>query len=578
MKSYAFVFLTIMFALMACTGGGRMEAELSHIDSLTEADQSAAIACIDSITAASGGGVARSVRMRLDLLRAKACNKLLLPLNRDSLLMLDGYFTDHGTPNERMLAKYIIGCSYLDDNDAPRAVECFQKAISCADTLDNKNCDYNTLSRIYAQMSTLHEEQMQPDEATNSGHKAIKYALMSKDTLYAISVNNILADVFFQLNMYDSVMSVCDRSVQMLKKYDNPQMIASALGVKIFMMIRKGEIKQAKPYIDYYEKHSGFYDSKTMSVKEGHDIYYYIKGLSFLYENRLDSAEYLFRKELRTSKNFDNLQAASRGLYLLYKRRGVNDSITKYAEMWNAATDSAYANMSTRHLQQMKAMYDYSRYQLESATAKEDAANARLLNVVVIISSAVVLLAILFGGRTYILRKRRLRLAEIARYERNIDELKKVQREYEILTENREARISSLLEEKSKEIERLQREKAEYEKKNNTVGQTRFHDAQIINVLADHARRSHKCMTVAECAELVKIFSGYTPLSQWQSRLNDSEYHVCLLVRAGFSPADIGILMQQSPSNISNIRKRLYLKMTGKDGSPKDFDKYIKSL
>ena len=207
----------------------------------------------------------------------------------------------------------------------------------------------------------------------------------------------------------------------------------------------------------------------------------------------------------------------------------------------------------------------------------------------VIISSAVVLLAILFGGRTYILRKRRLRLAEVARYERNIDELKKVQREYEILTENREARISSLLEEKSKEIERLQREKAEYEKKNNTVkaeyekknntvGQTRFHDAPIIKVLADHARRSHKCMTVAECAELVKLFSGYTPLSQWQSRLSDSEYHVCLLVRADFSPADIGIFMQQSPSNISNIRKRLYLKMTGMDGSPKDFDKYIKSL
>ena len=89
---------------MACTGGGRMEAELSHIDSLTEADQSAAIARIDSITAASGGGMARSVRMRLALLRANACNKLLLPLNRDSLLMLDGYFTDHGTPNERMLA------------------------------------------------------------------------------------------------------------------------------------------------------------------------------------------------------------------------------------------------------------------------------------------------------------------------------------------------------------------------------------------------------------------------------------------------------------------------------------------
>ena len=564
---------------MACTGGGRMEAELSHIDSLTEADQSAAIARIDSITAASGGGMGRSVRMRLALLRAKACNKLLLPLNRDSLLMLDGYFTDHGTPNERMLAKYIIGCSYLDDNDAPRAVECFQKAISCADTLDSKNCDYNTLSRIYAQLGNLQRKQMLPIEAFEAARYSIKYALAANDSMYAVSVYEQTSLIYHQIGCYDSAMSISIKSAQWYKEHGYYKEAALAYLSPIFIMLEKGESKRAKPYIDFWEKNLGLSNlSKPFAVKKGDELFYYIKGLSYLYENRLDSAEYFFRKELRSTTDFNNRQAASRGLYLLYKRRGVNDSITKYAEMWNAATDSAYANMSTRHLQQMKAMYDYSRYQLESATAKEDAANARLLNVVVIISSAVVLLAILFGGRTYILRKRRLRLAEVARYERNIDELKKVQREYEILTENREARISSLLEEKSKEIERLQREKAEYEKKNNTVGQTRFHDAPIIKVLADHARRSHKCMTVAECAELVKLFSGYTPLSQWQSRLNDSEYHVCLLVRAGFSPADIGILMQQSPSNISNIRKRLYLKMTGKDGSPKDFDKYIKSL
>ena len=564
---------------MACTGGGRMEAELSHIDSLAEADQSAAIARIDSITAASGGGMARSVRMRLALLRAKACNKLLLPLNRDSLLMLDGYFTDHGTPNERMLAKYIIGCSYLDDNDAPRAVECFQKAISCADTLDNKNCDYNTLSRIYAQLGNLQRKQMLPIEAFEAARYSIKYALAANDSMYAVSVYEQTSLIYHQIGCYDSAMSISIKSAQWYKEHGYYKEAALAYLSPIFIMLEKGESKRAKPYIDFWEKNLGLSNlSKPFAVKKGDELFYYIKGLSYQYANRLDSAEYFFRKELCSTTDINDRQAASRRLYLLYKRRGVNDSITKYAEMWNAATDSAYANMSTRHLQQMKAMYDYSRYQLESATAKEDAANARLLNVVVIISSAVVLLAILFGGRTYILRKRRLRLAEVARYERNIDVLKKVQREYEILTENREARISSLLEEKSKEIERLQREKAEYEKKNNTVGQTRFHDAPIIKVLADHARRSHKCMTVAECAELVKLFSGYTPLSQWQSRLNDSEYHVSLLVRAGFSPADIGILMQQSPSNISNIRKRLYLKMTGMDGSAKDFDKYIKSL
>ena len=577
MKRYAFVFLTIMFALVACTGGGRMEAELSHIDSLAEADQSAAIARIDSITTASGGGMGRSVRMRLALLRAKACNKLLLPLNRDSLLMLDGYFTDHGTPNERMLAKYIIGCSYLDDNDAPRAVECFQKAISCADTLDNKNCDYNTLSRIYAQMSTLHEEQMQPDEATNSGHKAIKYALMSKDTLYAISVNNILADVFFQLNMYDSVMSVCDRSVQMLKMYDNPQMIASALGVKIFMMIRKGEIKQAKPYIDYYEKHSGFYDSKTMSVKEGHDIYYYIKGLSFLYENRLDSAEYLFRKELRTSKNFDNLQAASRGLYLLYKRRGVNDSITKYAEMWNAATDSAYANMSTRHLQQMKAMYDYSNSERIAEQKEAEAERYKYLAVSFVFAFALAVFIIL-----YILQRRKKGIERIKKLNATnamyIMLLKKKEKELEAaLSDN--VRNTALIDEKKSEIKQLEEKISALRGGDfNALRHDKalIYDAPIIDTMHELAGSSCKA-TVAEISCLRKHADDFLPdfmesLDIEKNNLGNLEVAVCILVKLQFITSEISCLLDISPQRLTNIRKRLNMKIFGEDGGAKEFD------
>ena len=562
---------------MACTGGGRMEAELSHIDSLTEADQSAAIARIDSITAASGGGMGRSVRMRLALLRAKACNKLLLPLNRDSLLMLDGYFTDHGTPNERMLAKYIIGCSCLDDNDAPRAVECFQKAISCADTLDNKNCDYNTLSRIYAQMSTLHEEQMQPDEATNSGHKAIKYALMSKDTLYAISVNNILADVFFQLNMYDSVMSVCDRSVQMLKKYDNPQMIASALGVKIFMMIRKGEIKQAKPYIDYYEKHSGFYDSKTMSVKEGHDIYYYIKGLSFLYENRLDSAEYLFRKELRTSKNFDNLQAASRGLYLLYKRRGVNDSITKYAEMWNTATDSAYANMSTRHLQQMKAMYDYSNSERIAEQKEAEAERYKYLAVSFVFAFALAVFIIL-----YILQRRKKGIERIKKLNATnamyIMLLKKKEKELEAaLSDN--VRNTALIDEKKSEIKQLEEKISALRGGDfNALRHDKalIYDAPIIDTMHELAGSSCKA-TVAEISCLRKHADDFLPdfmesLDIEKNNLGNLEVAVCILVKLQFITSEISCLLDISPQRLTNIRKRLNMKIFGEDGGAKEFD------
>ena len=554
---------------MACTGGGRMEAELSHIDSLTEADQSAAIAHIDSITTASGGGMARSVRMRLALLRAKACNKLLLPLNRDSLLMLDDYFTDHGTPNERMLTKYIIGCSYVVNKNAPTALEYFHEAADMADTT-SVNCDWRTLHKVHVQAGMLLFSQDALHDADEEYKMAYKYAMKAKDTLNALITVEQKANIYMLEGKTDSCIQLRMKLHDLYMKHGYAENAAMSLGPVIDNLAKMGKLDEAKHYLDSFEKNSGLFDSLG-NIEKGREIHYYIKGMYYFEAGRLDSAEHLFRKCISSAVRRETVLSAYKGLMHLYKKLDNPDSVAKYAELARVTQDTVNIMKATQHLQQMHAMYNYDQH---VEMAEKESAYIKALGTAV----ALILLLVIIYMVGYILRKRRLRLAEVARYERNIDELKKVQREYEILTENREARISSLLEEKSKEIERLQREKAEYEKKNNTVGQTRFHDAPIIKVLADHARRSHKCMTVAECAELVKLFSGYTPLSQWQSRLSDSEYHVCLLVRAGFSPADIGILTQQSPSNISNIRKRLYLKMTGMDGSPKDFDKYIKSL
>ena len=51
-----------------------------------------------------------------------------------------------------------------------------------------------------------------------------------------------------------------------------------------------------------------------------------------------------------------------------------------------------------------------------------------------------------------------------------------------------------------------------------------------------------------------------------------------MLVRAGFTPSDICTLTGTSKSYIANVRKRLFTKLTGRNGSSKDFDMYINSL
>jgi tetratricopeptide (TPR) repeat protein len=56
------------------------------------------------------------------------------------------FFDRHGTPNDRLLAHYLLGRAYHEQGEAPMALECYQKAAECADTT-SKDCDYRQLCK-----------------------------------------------------------------------------------------------------------------------------------------------------------------------------------------------------------------------------------------------------------------------------------------------------------------------------------------------------------------------------------------------------------------------------------------------
>ena len=570
MKSYAFVFLTIMFALMACTGGGRMEAELSHIDSLTEADQSAAIARIDSITTESGGGMARSVRMRLALLRAKACNKLLLPLNRDSLLMLDGYFTDHGTPNERMLAKYIIGCSYLDDNDAPRALECFHEAASMADTT-NMDCDWRTLQKVHVQSGLLLYNKDALHDADEEYKLAFKYAIKAKDTLNALLAIEQKTNIYMAEGKTDSLIKLRKKLYSLYMKNGYTENAAMSLGPIVVDLVKMGELDEAKRYLDNYERNSGLFDSLG-NIEKGREIHYYIKGTYYLEAGKPDSAEYFFRKCASSTTELAVIQPAFKGLMRLYKQLNLPDSMAKYAELVNVLQDTVYNKDMMQHLQQMQAVYNYDRH---VEMAEKESAYFKALGTAV----ALILLLVIIYMVGYIIRKRKLRLREKHKLEQSIGELQNANHGLEAMNESQRKETRQIIDEKTKEIEQLRQEKQNLEKQFDCQPkQPLFADEPIVRLLDENLRKAPNSMTSDEYHRLKELFTGFEPLSRWEKMMSSNEYQVCLLVKVGFSPKDISILMGLSLSNISNIRKRLFEKMTGRKGSAKDFDKFIMSL
>ena len=85
------------------------------------------------------------------------------------------FFDNHGTPNDRLLAHYLLGRAYHDHGEAPMALECYQNAIDCADTL-SADCNCSQLARVYAQMAQIFYEQGLYREQLVFQQQGVKYA------------------------------------------------------------------------------------------------------------------------------------------------------------------------------------------------------------------------------------------------------------------------------------------------------------------------------------------------------------------------------------------------------------------
>ena len=564
-----------LLSVVSC-GQQTADRDIAVADSLSEAAPQRAMTLIDSLEGESA--MNKSRHMKLLLLKAKVRNKLAMPMSTDSLKDIADYFDKHGDSNERMLAYYILGCAYQRSQDAPMALQYFHEAAAKADTTDS-SCDFLTLHRIHIWSAEIFRSQRAFSDAFHENSLAFKYAIKAKDTLNAIITYEQKANIYKLKGNIDSAISIREKLYTMYKKNGADKMAAISLGPLITTLAKYNMIEKSGKYLNIYEKESGLFD-KYGNIKNGREIFYSIKGYYYLYNNCIDSAIFYFNKCLNTTKSYPSDYIFTyKGLTELYKKLHRPDSVAKYADLARMMTDSAYAQMSTEHLQQMQAMYNYNRYRQTAEEAEKDALRTKYISIIIIMA----IMAAAIGGalavRTYIMRKRRARVNEIKEYERSISELKKARRELDILTENRQTRMESLIKEKEEEIERLQKEKAEYEKNKDIAARmTLFADEPVVRILRRHAEKEHVMMSGEERKMLISLFDSYEETSRLKAVLSESEYELCLLVKLGFAPSQINMLTGRSLQDIANIRKRMYNRITGKDGSSRDFDRYIKSL
>lgn len=581
MKKFPLVLLVIvsLFVLAGCHGDKQYDDLLQQADSIMNIDDDSAKVAIKLLDKAKPqlNDFSKAQRMRYQLLYHKAMNKADILFSSDSIMKnVVAYYENHGTSNERMLAYYMLGCVYRDLHEAPLALEYYNKAAEQADTI-SQDCDYSTLYRIYSQMGVLFEKQYLFNQEFIAYNKATKYAYMAKDTLNALLC---YMNSYIDLNQNDSIIARNLRAANLLRKHGYNYYAKMAFGSNYPYYIKKNDYIKAKETFEEYKKIN--FEGNS-NYKDASAYLLYNQGMYYLFANQLDSAHISFQKSYIYAQSYSNKCAATKGLAKYYTRTNHSALAAKYALLSSEYNDSSLYELRESQLQQMQAMYDYSRNQ-KLAKEAEYKAKQRLNTIyLIIISSCLILLSAVYIYRKNI-RKRNHKLLVAQRlYKASILKLQTTKTELAHLKNLNETKIAALIKEKEAVIENLQKEINQYESihsgRNLVEINKQLMDTFVYKKLAYIECHPQEKITDETWDNLEETLEGMIPsLANIKLKLSKKEYRICLLTRLHFSPSAISCFMQCNLPDISMSRKRMLLKLCEKDGKPKELDEYIQHL
>ena len=580
--------------MMGCTDG-RYDAVLSQIDTLMEAHPDSALLRLDSIRSLKESWPKR-LRMRYDLLEAKAQNKAFVDFTSDSIAKeFTRYYDSHGTANERMTAHYLLGCVYRDLGEAPHAVDCYLDAISQADTT-SKDCDFYTLSCAYAQMAYIYYKQLLLTNSIEANKKASIYAFRSNQPKFAITNLVGMASSYILLNKRDSAELILKKANGLYLRYGLLQNALQSSNSLLYLYVdNPSKLKEAKELIDKYEELSTHFD-RSLELRGDKRQFYYYKGKYFEEINQLDSAEYYYRKVYRPNMSFVDMDPMYRGLLSVFTKRHQSDSIAKYSQLLCLANDSSIAKKDQDLTAQMAASYNYNRYQKEALENEKIAHHTQIILISILIGVAIVALFLYTIWRNHLKKQERLR-AEYTKateeYEKNIRTMRLLDSAYQEVINAVKEELSKTRSENQSHLETItaeyERNKTELEEENHKLTGT-IRKLEKQEAVSDYLQKTKELMNteiVKHIKDLEQIPLSTLTKDDWNMlnaeiatyfpsiihdlnslpKITDQKIRVCLLVLLKIKDSSIANWLELKANRISNIKSELNKELFGESSA-----------
>ena len=586
MRTLCYIFvLSCLAVLCGCEGEQRVSAQLDELDSLVVNYPDSVQALLKSMQSRMQNE-SEDIRMYYQLLCIKADFCVFEhPQNDSTVLSVLHYYEHHKDKYLTAEAYYYTGRTYASLGDALQAMDYYKQVLEMApEDIEDRKITF-LRGCTYSQMGTLLVNQNLYEQALSCYQMVYRYdQLLNKQSLLVCDEID-LSSIYYNLNMKDSALFYLDKAEKTAVSSGDTASLNNVRFLRVNYYRLEGDYRKA------LELNSLLIP--CMNFANGENVYY-VQGELHLRLNQLDSSKVYFQKVLELPHAIPLAKEnASKALGEIAMKEGrQKDAVSHF-------NDYIYYSDSTDRMQKKEALlkvYELYNYNIrERENQRLGLENEKKTKLVVTLSLVLLLFVVIaIAIYRHLKVKQAQSRIQIARLRRWNDEQARTSQEF---IDNNRRQIQAL----EQQLQSAKFEKEQYRQElQNKIAKLQMQNQKIILRNEEKTRQrteviqsdTYKLLLSElkhgsiiresmwrEVETMVNdIYEGFTDKLRENISLNDTENKVSLLTKLQFSPKDIAVLVGRGQSSITMLRKRLFFKIFGTEGSSKDLDNYLLSL
>lgn len=565
--------------LFSCTSAKDYPVAMKQAMSCMDARPDSALILLktlaDSITYAP-----QETQMYYRLLTIKVEDKLYIPHTTDSVILSIVDYYQKKDDKERLFESYYyLGGAYRDMNDIPRALKAYHRAKEIGEETKQTLLQGMT----YGQMGILFAYQELYDKSRSMMRKALRcYGELGDSVRYANSLRN-LAHTYNGKNEKDSALYYYKEAYRMARKFQKDKLADGIAGEMGCFYYDEGRMELAKRTL-----------LKVLPAECKSDNVLLCLGCIYKDEEKPDSARY-YLKEVLKFGNFYKQCYAKHCLAELEKEQGDEALSLVYDHQYRKMKDSIDAVTQTDAVEKLHLLYSFQHEEQKNYQLNlKNESNLRKISLLMfallfsIALGVIVCLLIRNKKQRFIEQEKRLRLVQEEQYKQSLAYIRE--------NEQKLQKVKRQLEEAGKQNDMLHQELLLLQKKvleaSNCQSAALLSSRELLegafrqsDVYAFFHRAEQEELKVqqADWDELhIAIDTAYPEftdrLYELCPKLSQRELHICYLIKLSLSYMSMTRILACTPSAITQTRKRLYKKISGREGTGEDLDKIIIDL